>query len=297
MIYVSQGYQHGIGLPIFLKAIASIPSEEKRNFTLFCFKEDFNNVMKTINLPFSTVKNLHLQFISSEQKTSSTKALEQAYLSCKKKDILLTLPTKKNQLYYNGKILSGHTDYFRKQIDQENTISMVFHFKESTLMLLTDHIPLRQVNKKITIPLIRKKLLHTIRGIRHFLFDPQVILFSGINPHCGENGLLGNDDKIIKDFVQENKTLDGVELRGPYSGDSLLYKCNKRTLLVYCYHDQGLAAFKARFGLYGANITLGLPFLRISPDFGTGLDLKNINHAHYGSMLNLLKFARSKNDN
>ena len=107
-----------------------------------------------------------------------------------------------------------------------------------------------------------------------------------------KKGLLGSEDSVIKDFVNNNQTFDGLPLSGPFAGDSLFYHASPGHLLVYAYHDQGLAAFKAKWGLNGFHLTTGLPFLRISPDFGTGPGLLG---GSYASMISLLQFARIKN--
>lgn len=295
MIFVAQGYEKGIGLPLFLKAMASFSKKDQSGFTLFCSEETFQKVLATISLSSSAIKNMHIHFFSTK-KTVTTTALEQSYSACKKGDVLLTLPTIKKHIYFNNRSTLGHTDYFRKKTGKEE-ISMVFHFKHCTIMMLTDHIPLHQVIKKINARLLKKKLHCVLTGLQNFLYAPEEVLFSGINPHCGEEGLLGDDDQSIKDFIQKNKIFNDIPLAGPYSGDSLFYRYSKRSLLVYAYHDQGLSAFKARFGLYGLHMTLGLPFLRVSPDFGTGLGMDHFNKAHYGSMIYLLKFLMDRNGN
>ena len=290
MIVVSQGFEQGIGLPLFAQAMASLPAQERGQFKLFCFESTWRQVLASLNLPSRGVKKLKLHFLDPhEGPTQTTAALQQACHTCSEEGaILLTLPSAKSQIYFGPAIVSGHTDYLRQRFNQEY-LAMVFLFRHCALMVLTDHIPLNQVTQKINQTLMEKKLSCALNGLQQFFTSPQKILFSGINPHCGEAGLLGNEDDIIREFVSKNKNFFHTQVSGPYAGDSLFYQCGKNSLLVYAYHDQGLAAFKARYGLYGLNATLGLPFLRVSPDFGIGSSIANLQEAHYGSMFHLVK--------
>ena len=180
MIAVTQGYEQGSGLSLFLKAICSLPKKEQQDFVLFCFEKTLEKTLRANKLSRDSVDHLRFSFLCGHD-PQSTVSLQQAYCACKKGDILLTLPTKKDQLFFEQKRALGHTDYLRK-ITKKQDLSMIFHFKESTLLFLTDHIPLAQVTKQITSDLIEKKLSCCLEGMKKHLQRPHRILFSRHQP-------------------------------------------------------------------------------------------------------------------
>ena len=168
---------------------------------------------------------------------------------------------------------------------------MVFKNKNHYLLLLTDHLPLAQVTKTITSKLIAEKTTLSLNGLSKYFEKINEVIFSGINPHAGEAGLLGRDrsvfDPAIKVLGQKFKNTKFI---GPLSGDTIYSSIGPWSkMFVFSSHDQGLAPFKGRFGLHGWNITLGLPFLRISPDFGTAPDIFGQNVAHYLGLVEIIK--------
>ena len=137
------------------------------------------------------------------------------------------------------------------------------------------------------------KVRTTLDNFKKYFFPFEEVVFSGINPHAGENGILGDEEKHIKSAMTDLEKHYGKIFTGPFSGDTLHhhYLSDKNQLFVYMYHDQGLAQFKSQYGLIGLNITLGLPFLRLSVDHGTAFELYGKNKANISGMLFLLKQA------
>jgi 4-hydroxythreonine-4-phosphate dehydrogenase len=159
------------------------------------------------------------------------------------------------------------------------------------MALLTEHIRLKDVEDQINIDLIKSKI-DVLSSNPFFKFKE--FWFSGINPHCGENGLLGQTDKLIESTIKELNNKSTLSFKGPISGDTLFLdsrNASEGTCLISAQHDQGLAPFKALSGLQAVNITLGLPFLRLSPDHGTAFDLYGKNKANYLGTLYTLKIA------
>lgn len=293
MIYVTQGHERGVGLEIFLKSFLLLSPSQKEKITLIANANDFNQNILDLGLNidfFSNLKRLPTKDLSLP---SSTTSLQLALEIIKPTDILVTLPTSKDQLILNNVNAAGYTEFFRKFYKNEN-ISMCFKGLNSDTLLITDHIPLNKVASSINENLIMQKSTFAIECFKKYFYSFGEVIFSGINPHCGENGLLGNEDTVIISAIDKLKIkFPHTNFMGPFSGDTLHshFKQNTKQLLVYMYHDQGLAPFKLQHGLIGLNVTMGLPFLRLSVDHGTAFDLYGKNKANISSMIFLLNKA------
>ncbi|MBI4243892.1 MAG: 4-hydroxythreonine-4-phosphate dehydrogenase PdxA [Planctomycetes bacterium] len=180
--------------------------------------------------------------------------------------ILLTMPVSKNRINKIDKTFTGHTDYFRNYYNDE--LLMCFVYENIRTSLLTEHIPLRNVTDYITKELIRRKIESAKRYLsQYFKIGSPSIIVSGLNPHCGDEGVLGNEEIIIKDAIQTNSLA-----HGPHSVEFILRNLQKFDLSLFCYHDQIVPLIKS---LYPSciNMTLGLPFYRFAPAHGTGFDI------------------------
>ena len=286
MIYVTQGHQDGIGLEVFLKSFLCLNKVNQTKFTLICNEDSFNNTLRSIHT--NNPINLKTIFTDKTQETQTIASIELAISKILNSDILLTLPSSKDQFILNDKILSGHTEYFRKKY-HNNSISMSFISKNMITTLLSDHIPLADVSAYLTEDLIVNKIeitLNSLVKIKHI----KEVIFSGINPHCGEDGLMGEEDKLISSSISRlEKKYPKVKFTGPLAGDTMHFNhIDSTQLLVYAYHDQGLTVFKQYNGLTGINTTFGLPFIRVSPDHGTAFNIAGRNEANYLGMNYLL---------
>ncbi len=292
MIYITQGHESGIGLEIFLKSFLLLTSHQKNQITLIVNQQHLLNNISDLNLSFDLFKDLKLIFNSDTTAFASTNSLLTALELIKPQDLLITLPTSKDQLVLHGKNVAGYTEFFREYFHKPN-LPMSFKGLDQNIMLLSDHIPLNSVTKYITKQRIIEKTTITLDSFKKYFFSFDQVIFAGINPHAGENGILGNEDFVIKEAITELENKYGKIFIGPFSGDVLhAYKdASKRQLFISMYHDQGLAPFKSHFGLIGLNITLGLPFLRLSVDHGTAFELYAKNKANIMGMLYLLKQA------
>ena len=293
MIYVTQGHEKGIGLEVFLKSFLLLSSKEKSEVVLVADSEVLAQNLLDLNLSKKSFKDLHLVTLGADKTIpSSTRALLHTLNIIAKDDILVTLPTSKDQLILNGKLMAGYTEFFRSYYNNVN-ISMTFRGISQNVLLITDHVALKDVTKKITKNLIIEKTNTTIEFYKKYFSTFNEIVFSGINPHVGENGILGKEDYIIKEAIELLKKEHVLKFSGPYSGDTLHMHddSSKNQLFVYMFHDQGLAQFKAIHGLIGLNISMGLPFLRLSVDHGTAFDLYGKNKANPTGMIFLFKQA------
>lgn len=303
MIYVSQGHELGIGLEVFFKSTLSLSQNTLDHFVLYASSKSIGDTLKTLNLPFKIQdsnivvcgKQLSYCDINADKnETESSKSLLEILKIIKKEDILITLPTSKDQLIHNDENCAGYTEFFRKfyQIDE---LSMIFKSYDLFVLLLSDHIPLSSVTKKLNRDFISSKIQITLNSIKkYFKLDINEVLISGINPHAGEGGVLGHEDSVISSSIQDlNKIFPKIKLQGPLPGDTLhFHKSDQlKQLFVYAFHDQGLPFFKDKYGLFGINITMGLDFLRMSVDHGTAFSLYGKNQASSSGCLYVLNEA------
>ncbi len=278
MIYVSSGHELGIGLEVFLKAFLSLTPELQKEFTLVTDQDSLFKNLKNIKVSKQHLSNLKINFIDI-QDNLSIDSLNYCLEVISEKDVLITLPTSKDQLYSNNINYAGYTEYLRFKFNLPE-LGMFFKSPCENVLLLSDHIPLREVPKLDTTVLIQKVEL-ALKSLKRIGFIPQKIIFAGINPHAGEGGVLGNEDDKIKSIISTLALKNSI---GPISGDTLHYHSAKENLLVYSFHDQGLSSFKARFRTMGINLTLGLKFFRLTVDHGTAFDLYGKNLAEYSGM-------------
>lgn len=290
MIYVTQGHEKGIGLEIFLKSFLLLSLDQQKEITLICSPADFSQNLIDLGLKKESFSSL--KFLNNESSTgfSSTDSLLTALRVMTPEDILVTLPTSKDQLKLNGKNMAGYTEFFRSFFNNKN-IAMTFKGLHQNVLLITDHLPLKKVASSISEELIVEKVSLTLDNFKKYFFAFEEVIFAGINPHAGENGILGNEEKCIHSAITKLEKSYGKIFKGPLSGDTLHYVEDKakKQLMVYMFHDQGLPQFKSQYGLIGLNVTLGLPFLRLSVDHGTAFELYGKNKANITGMLYLLK--------
>lgn len=189
-------------------------------------------------------------------------------------DVLVTAPINKYNSQDDDFKYPGHTDYLNKQL--EGDALMLLMSDELKVGLLTDHIPLKEVAQHITIDLIRKKtkiLNKTL--IQDFnILKPRIAIL-GLNPHAGDDGVIGTEEiEIIKPAVQKLNE-EGILISGPFPADGFFGSETYRHFdaVIACYHDQGLAPFKALSFGQGVNYTAGLNKIRTSPDHGTAYDI------------------------
>ena len=298
MIYITQGHEKSIGLEVFLKSFILLTSKNQLMFTLVTDESTLIENLKLLNLKYSiensvlsfSGNSLQLILTTNEELPQSTTSLSKVLEVIKEGDILLTLPTSKDQLILNNEICKGYTEYLRSFYKDAN-LCMLFKAMEDNTLLITDHIPLKEVGSAITKELITKKVRTTLMYLDKYFQTIDEVVISGINPHCGEGGLLGTEDKSVYEAVTELS--ESISVVGPVSGDTLHFHkdTTKKQLNVYMYHDQGLPVFKNKYKTIGLNITLGLPFIRMSVDHGTAFDLYGRGKADYSGCYYMLKEA------
>ena len=189
-------------------------------------------------------------------------------------DALVTAPIHKS-IINESQPFTGHTEYIAHYTHTKNEV-MLLASKSMKVALVTTHVPLSQVSCLITSQKFEETLKTIHRDLIHrFKINNPVIFVAGLNPHAGENGVLGFEEIAILIPVINKLKLEGMLIEGPFPADTLFTEkyIKEADCFLAMYHDQGLAVFKhANFGL-GVNVTLGLPIIRTSVDHGTAIDL------------------------
>lgn len=199
-------------------------------------------------------------------------------------DVLVTAPINKNNIQSDDFKFPGHTEYLESNLEGDSL--MILMTDELRIGLITGHIPVSKVSETITPELIKKKVATMHKALKEdFRITKPRIAVLGLNPHCGDNGVIGKEDQeIIAPTIQEIKE-SGKLVFGPYAADGFFgaktYKQFDGVLAMY--HDQGLAPFKTIAFGNGVNYTAGLNKIRTSPDHGTGLDIAGKNKANPAS--------------
>lgn len=195
-------------------------------------------------------------------------------------DVLVTAPINKHNIQSDEFNFPGHTGYLAKELNGEALMFMVSeHLK---VALLTEHVPVKEVSAHITPKLIESKICKMHESlVKDFKIRKPKIAVLGLNPHVGDNGVIGKeDDEILKPTLEKIKT-KGMLVYGPYSADSFFGSETylKFDAVLAMYHDQGLIPFKTLSFGCGVNYTAGLSHVRTSPDHGTGFDIAGKNLA------------------
>tara|TARA_A100001015_G_scaffold186405_1_gene207497 strand:+ start:1969 stop:2955 length:987 start_codon:yes stop_codon:yes gene_type:complete len=188
---------------------------------------------------------------------------------------LVTGPIHKAQLQQAGHRFNGHTEFLAQQCHCPDLV-MFFHAPLLNMALVTTHLPLQQVSQAVT----RKRIEHTITQTQRFLqtqlgIQTPRISVCGLNPHAGESGHLGTEEQTTLAPTLEAMREKGFHLHGPLPACTAFtpHHREQSDAFVCMYHDQGLGVLKALCFDSAVHVTLGLPFMRTSPDHGTALNL------------------------
>ena len=190
-------------------------------------------------------------------------------------DAITTCPINKQAINAAGYSFPGHTELLG-HLAQASPVAMMFLGSKWKIVLVTTHLPLKDVSRWITASRILSTLQLTDEGMKKYFGIPHPkMAVLGLNPHCGEGGLLGEEEKReVLPAIAEAKSL-GMDVEGPFAADSF-FSLSGRTVfdaVISMYHDQGLIPIKMLDFKEAVNFTLGLPFIRTSVDHGTAYDL------------------------
>ncbi|MFC1670584.1 PdxA family protein, partial [Spirochaetota bacterium] len=207
-------------------------------------------------------------------------------------DAVVTGPVNKGFIEKSGTPFTGHTEYIADLVNSKKPYMMMFS-KNYRVLLATTHIKLAQVIERID----KKRLLEVIKmgndTIKSIDGGEVKLAITGIDPHCGDDGAIGDFDTSITGAAVNEAKKEGINIEGPFAADTLFiaHKWKKYNLVIAQYHDQGLIPFKLLAFDKGVNVTLGLPITRTSVDHGTAYDIAGKGIAGYESMLEAVKLA------
>jgi 4-hydroxythreonine-4-phosphate dehydrogenase len=207
-------------------------------------------------------------------------------------DAIATAPVNKASFAAAGIPWLGHTDLLA-HLCGVTDVAMMFWSDKLSVVLATIHIPLAQVPAAITPDSMLRIIMLTAGSLPRFGMTSPRIAVAGLNPHAGEDGLLGHEDAdVIRPAVVEAQRR-GVDVSGPYPADTLFVRAirGEFDVVIAAYHDQGLVPVKlVAFG-HSVNVTLGLPIIRTSVDHGTAFDIARKGAADAGSMVEAVTLA------
>ena len=249
-----------------------------------------NKKINLIDVKFKSKENKNLERLLNSPNLFIKSSLDIAFKILKRGKVYKFINgpiSKKN--FLNKKYL-GMTEYISSHFSVNNSAMLIYN-KKLAVCPLTTHLPLKLVTKKIN----KKKIEKTIRLISKFYedkfyFKPKIAIL-GLNPHCETIEKFNEDEKIVKPLIQRLYKKK-YKIYGPYSADTIFLKDNRKkyNVIVGMYHDQVLTPIKTLYEFDAINITLGLPFIRVSPDHGPNQNMIGKNLSNPLSLIRAIKF-------
>ena len=319
VVGITQGDGNGIGYEVIIKALADARILESFTPVIYgsskifgFYRKQIHNIdnidtyviqsakdarQRRVNIVNCLSDNVYVEPGKStpESAQAAIRSLECAVRDIKAGDIdvLVTAPINKRAMDAEGFGNTGHTEYLQKEFGVED-VTMFMVSDQLKIGVVTGHIPLKDVSAAITQEKILSKLRLMSASLRRdfSVIEPKIGVL-GLNPHCGDGGLLGDEEeKVILPAVRAAAD-EGILAFGPYSADGYFgqgtYARFDATLAMY--HDQGLTPFKAIAFQDGVNFTAGLPIVRTSPDHGTAFELAGRDMADPQSMMSSIYTA------
>lgn len=299
-VAITQGDTNGVGYEVILKTFADPAMFElctpiiygspkiaayhrkalnlETNFSIINSAEEARNGRLNILACFDEEVKVELGQPSEEAGRAAFKALDRAMTDYRAGlfDVLVTAPINKATIQSPGFHFPGHTEYIETSVGDGNKALMILMNESLRVALVTTHLPIKEVSKAITKEAIIEKatIFHKTLRRDFRISNPRIAVLS-LNPHAGDNGLLGSEEQeVIKPAIDELEKA-GIQAFGPYPADGFFgsnaYDHFDGVLAMY--HDQGLAPFKTIALESGVNFTAGLPIIRTSPDHGTAYDI------------------------
>ncbi len=313
---VSCGDPAGIGPETLLKAWSLLPKIARNNITVFGDPYYFswlNRKLKT-NTPIldescSAKANDGLRVTPAGEvkfkatsfgkvnKVCGAAAMESVTAAAKavingEYDALVTAPINKESVNLAGYKIAGHTEYLAELCGGVN-VAMMLACKKLKVVVATTHISIKDVPKALSAEKLVSKLKLISSSLKKMTGRKPKIAVCGLNPHASDGGLFGDEEERVIAPAIANARRFGVRATGPYPADTLFTQRSIKTfdIALAMYHDQGLIPVKLLGFGETVNVTLGLPFLRVSVDHGTAFDIAGKNRADAGSMAYAIRTA------
>ena len=311
-ILIVGGEPNSIFLEIFFKSLKKIKikspiilisSEKilKKQMKKFKFKKKIKLInyksFENIKLNNDTINLINIEFnqkktfekISNKSNKFIEKSFDTAFKILNKKKIYKFINGPISKKNFLNKKYIGMTEYISKKFFIKDSCMLIFN-KKLSVCPVTTHLPIKRVTEKIT----KKSIIQKVKLINNFYktklgFTPKIAVL-GLNPHCESIDKFNEDERILKPLIKKiNKKFN---ISGPYPADTIFIKNirKKFDVIIGMYHDQVLAPIKTLYEYDAINITLGLPFIRISPDHGPNVKMLGKNISNPSSLIQAINF-------
>jgi 4-hydroxythreonine-4-phosphate dehydrogenase len=315
---ITQGDINGIGYEVIFKSLNDPRVYEDLTPIIYGSSKVAAYHRKALEMPAMTLNSIKTAEEAHEKRVNIINILddnirvelgkstqmggEAAFLSIKQAvedlkrgaiDVLITAPINKKNIQSDSFNFPGHTEYLVQEFNSGNGLMLMVD-NNLKVGVVAGHIPIKDVSQYITKERILEKLRILNSTLKNdFTIRKPRIAVLGLNPHMGDEGLIGTEEQDVIIPALEQAMEEGIMAVGPYAADGLfgsdsLYKFDA---ILAMYHDQGLAPFKTLAFSTGVNFTAGLPGIRTSPDHGTAFDIAGQNKADHQSFLNALYLA------
>lgn len=316
-IGIALGDVTGVGPEVTLKALARLPEDTPARFLILGDRGWLKRANESLHLPLATYAGPetgarvavldprstplpgHLEAGSAPAARAALDWLREGARRCLAGDLaaLVTAPVSKAAIIRAGVPFVGQTEYLSELAGTDRTVMMLLGADEREhwlrVALVTTHLPVRELADAITPDKVELAIRRAADACRDLALPRARIAVCGLNPHAGEGGLLGREDvDVIAPVVQRLQTA-GFDVAGPLSADTVFHQAWRGDfeVVVAMYHDQGLPPLKLVAFDNGVNWTLGLPFIRTSPDHGPAYDLAGRGGARPDSMEAAIRLA------
>lgn len=319
VVGITQGDGNGIGYEVIIKAFADermldicTPVIYGSSKIFGFYKKQIHNIDQINTNVINSARDVHQKrvnivnclpdnvFVEPGQPTPESAKSAMTALKCAVEDVrngyidvLVTAPINKRAMVSEGFGYTGHTEYLEHEFGVEEGL-MIMVSERLKVAVVTGHIPFKDVSSSLSTDLILKKLrIMNASLMRDFGIMKPKIAVLGLNPHCGDGGLLGDEEQSIILPAVKAANEEGILAFGPYSPDGFfgLGNYSRFDATLAMYHDQGLIPFKALAFEEGVNYTAGLPVVRTSPDHGTAYDMAGRDMADPMSMISSIYAA------
>lgn len=305
VIGITIGDPAGIGPEVTAKALVNLKNSKHVSFVIigdeFSRKKYFSRIMGP-SVYCSVGGRLDQKTFAPGKTTLQSARLSYAFLE-KSVELLknrmirtvVTAPVSKESINAVDPDFVGHTEYYAGHFGIKK-YDMMFVSEEFKSVIVTRHVPLTDVSKLLT----KKKILDSIVLVheslqKYFRIKRPAIGVCGLNPHAGEGGKIGREEKTVIIPAIEKALRMGLNVAGPFAGDTMFIPRRRKAFdaVISMYHDQGLIAIKSLHFDSVVNLTIGLPFVRTSPAHGTAFDIAGRGRADASSMVHAIKLAMS----
>jgi 4-phospho-D-threonate 3-dehydrogenase / 4-phospho-D-erythronate 3-dehydrogenase len=305
-IGITLGDPAGIGPEIVAKSVGEFPDDD---IYLIGNEENYRSTLKQLKIPYHTLEKNHITFIDIPHSNSirlgqvqksagevALQSIEKAVRLAQENELddIVTAPINKESIILAGSKFVDHETMLASLTDSKR-VSTVFEVESLRIVFMSPkHVSLKQAVQNVTKQNVMESILSADRCMRLLGIPNGRIAVSALNPHAGDGGLLGSEEKEeIEPALREARS-KSIDVNGPYPADSIFQRASRGEfdIVVSLYHDQGHIAAKMKNFLKTVSLTMGLPFLRTSVDHGTAFDIAGKGTADPESMIEAMRSAK-----